>query len=49
MIILRYDANKLIYKTNRFTDIENRLVVPEGGSGEGWTQSLGLEDANYCT
>ena len=24
---LKYDTNELIYKTNRFTDIENKLMV----------------------
>ena len=33
---------------NRLTDIENRLVVAKGdGEGVGWTESLGLVDANY--
>ena len=32
---------------NRFTDIENKLVVPRRRSlGEGWSGSLGLADAN---
>ena len=30
-------------------DLENRLVVAKGeGEGEGWIESLGLMDANYC-
>ena len=33
-------------KQNRLTDTENRLVVVNG-EGEGWTESLGLADANY--
>ena len=27
---LKYDKNQLTYKTNRLTDIENRLVVAKG-------------------
>ena len=31
-------------------DMENRLVVSKGeGEEVGWTGSLGLGDANYCT
>ena len=41
---LKYDTNELIYKTNRLTDIENRLVVAKG---EGWIGSLGLADTNH--
>ena len=38
---------KPIYKTERLTDIGNRLVAAEGeGMEEGWTGSLGLADAN---
>ena len=32
---LKYDTNEHIYETNRVTDIENRLVVTEGNSGDG--------------
>ena len=34
---------------NRFTDIENRLVVAkgEGREKEAWIGSLGLVEANY--
>ena len=34
---------------NRLTDIENRLVVVNGGGGRGeeWIGSLGFADANY--
>ena len=32
---LKYDTNEHIYKTNRLTDIENRLVVAKGEEGEG--------------
>ena len=40
--------HKWTYLRNRFTDIENRLVVAKekGGGGE-WIGSLGLADANY--
>ena len=36
---------------NKFTDIENRLVVAKPGEGaeEEWIGSLGLADANYYT
>ena len=36
-------------KLNRFTDVENRLVVTKVGVGlgEGWIGSLGLTNANY--
>ena len=27
---LKYDTNEPIYKTNRLTDIENRLVLTKG-------------------
>ena len=33
-------------KQKTLTDIENRLVVDKG-EGVGWTESLGLIDANY--
>ena len=34
---------------NKFTDLENRLVVAKGeGEGLEWTESLGLIDVNYC-
>ena len=32
---LKYDTNALIYRTNRFADRENKLVVAKGGRGEG--------------
>ena len=36
-----------IYKTE-LIDLANKFVVAKGwGEGEGWTGSLGLEDANY--
>ena len=43
---MNYLGNK-----NRLTNIQNRLVVAkgEGGVGDGWIGSLGLEDANYYT
>ena len=45
---LKYDTNELIYKTNRLTDIENKLMVTKGESGrEGLIRSLGLADTNY--
>ena len=45
---LKYDTNELIYKTNRLTDIENRLVAAKRGRVvEGWIVSLGLADTNY--
>ena len=43
--------NKWIYLQNRnkLMDMENRVVVTKGeGEGVGWTESLGLVDANYC-
>ena len=34
----------------KLTDLENRLVVAKReGEGVGWTGSLGLTDANYCS
>ena len=36
---LKQDTNELIYERNRFTDIENRLVV-SNGVGERWIGSL---------
>ena len=33
----------------KIMEMENRLVVAEGvGEGMGWTENLGLIDANYC-
>ena len=33
---------------NRLTGIENRLMVAKGGrEGKGWTENLGVVDANY--
>ena len=32
---LKYDVNETIYETNRFTDIENRLVVAKGWERDG--------------
>ena len=35
---------------DRFTDIENRLLVAKaGGGGKEWIGSLGLADVNYHT
>ena len=44
---LKYGTNEPIYKTNRCTDIENRLVVPKGEEGGSEMGNLGLVDANY--
>ena len=41
---LKHDANKHIYKTQRHTDLENRLAVAKG---EERTGRLGLSEANY--
>ena len=50
-----YVESKIQYKStylwnrNRFTDLENRLVVAKGEEeGVVWTWSLVLVDANYC-
>lgn len=39
----------LFIKRNRFTDMENRLVVAKGkeGHGETWIGSFGLADARH--
>ena len=43
---LKYYTEKL-YETETDSDIENRLLVAkEEGLGEGWSQSLGSEDAS---
>ena len=42
---LKYGKNEPIYKTDRLTDIENRLVVAGGGRRAGG--SLGLAKATY--
>ena len=47
---LKYGTNEPIYKTNRITPMENRLVVAKeekAWNGMGWIRSLGLIDANY--
>ena len=45
---LKYDANKYLQNRNRFTDIENWLVVAKGERvEEGCIGSLGLAGANY--
>ena len=31
---LKNDSSKLIYKTNRLTDIENKFMVTKGGRGK---------------
>ena len=33
---LKYDTNELIYKTNRFTDIENKVMLTTAEKGWGW-------------
>ena len=40
---LKYDTHKLIYETERVTDVENRLVSPRGRVGE----KGGLEVSAY--
>ena len=43
---LKYYTEKL-YETETDSDIENRLLVAKGEVlGEGWSQSLGSEDAS---
>ena len=33
----------------KLKDLEHRLVFAKGeGEGVGWTENLGLVDANYC-
>ena len=32
---LKYDINELIYKTERFTDTENKLMITKGERGRG--------------
>ena len=32
----------------KLMDLENRLIVPTGEEGVGWTGRLGLIDVNYC-
>ena len=46
MLNPRYDINDHIYKKERLTDIENRLVIVKGE--EGRIGNLGLADENYC-
>lgn len=39
-----------VSKKKQITDRENRLGIATGrGEEVGWTRSLGLLDANYCT
>ena len=40
------DVNELIYKTNKLTDIENKLDY-QRGYGEGQIRSLGLKYTHY--
>ena len=42
---LKYGTD--LWNRSRFTDTENRLMVAEGGEGEGWTENLGLVNENY--
>ena len=45
---LKYGTEEHIYKTERLTDMESRLMVAKGErEGAGWTGSLGLADATY--
>ena len=39
-------AQRNLSTENKIRDLENRLVVAKG-EGEGWTESLGLTDANF--
>ena len=41
---LKYDTNEHIYKTNKLTDIKNRLLV---ANKEGRIRSSGLANVNY--
>ena len=43
---LKCNTDELIYKTE--ADVENRFLVSKGagGIGEGWSESLGLADAD---
>ena len=45
---LKYDTNELIYETRTDSQAQRTgLWLPrEGGTGEGWRESLGLADAN---
>ena len=43
---LKYSTHEPIYKTERLTDMENRLGVAWWG---GWMGSLGLVDVNNYT
>ena len=38
-------TNELVYET----EMDSQACGCQGGLGEGWTESLGLEDANYYT
>ena len=45
---LKYGINEPIYTIEADSDLQNRLVVAKGEwEGEGWTESLGLVEANY--
>ena len=44
---LKYGTIEPVYKTNKLTDMENRLTVAGVGWRVGWPGSLGLVDAKY--
>ena len=42
-------AQKNLSTEKKHMDLENRVVVANGeGEGVGWTENLGLIDANSC-
>ena len=41
---LKNDTNKLVYKTYKLTDIENKLTATNGESGWWWRDKLGVWD-----
>ena len=42
-------AQMNLYTEKKLMDMENRHVVAKGErEGVGWTENLGLIDANYC-
>ena len=42
-----YMAQMNLSIEKKLMDLKNRLVVSQG-EGVGWTESLGIIDANYC-
>ena len=45
---LKYNTNESIYKTETYSQTENRPIVAKGeGEGEGRIGSLGLADVSY--